>query len=98
LAAEKDDTGHENGGDHRIRTKREDNRSRPERKRRDERHNGPGSKNPKFVKDLRTKIDFQTLAEGRLFIKNSWMKVDAGMVIKHIRMAVEEEYSDIEIL
>jgi hypothetical protein len=56
------------------------------------------SKNPKFVKGLSTEIDFQVLPDGHFFIKKTWMKVDAGMVIKHIRMVVEEEYSDIEIL
>jgi hypothetical protein len=56
------------------------------------------SKNPKFVKELSTEIDFQVLPDGHFFIKKTWMKVDAGMVIKHIRMVVEEEYSDIEIL
>jgi hypothetical protein len=56
------------------------------------------SKNPKFVKELSSKIDFQILPDGRLFIKKTWMKVDAGMILKHIRMVVEEEYSDVEIL
>jgi len=56
------------------------------------------SKNPKFVKELSTEIDFQVLSDGNFFIKKTWMKVDAGMVIKHIRMVIEEEYSDIEIL
>jgi hypothetical protein len=56
------------------------------------------SKNPKFVKEISTLIDFQVLPDGHFFIKKTWMKVDAGMVIKHIRMVIEEEYSDIEIL
>jgi len=56
------------------------------------------SKNPKFVKELSTEIDFQVLPDGHFFIKKTWMKVDAGMVIKHIRMIVEEEYSDVEVL
>jgi hypothetical protein len=56
------------------------------------------SKNPKFVKELSTEIDFQILPDGNFFIKKTGMKIDAGMVIKHMRMVVEEEYSDIEIL
>lgn len=56
------------------------------------------SKNPKFVKELSTEIDFQLLPDGNFFIKKTRMKVDAGMVIKHVRMVIEEEYSDIEIL
>jgi hypothetical protein len=56
------------------------------------------SKNPKFVKELSTEIDFQILPDGHYFVKKTRMKINAGMVIKHIRMAVEEEYSDIEIL
>lgn len=56
------------------------------------------SKNPKFVKELSTEIDFQVLPGGHFFIKKSRMKVDAGMVIKRIRMVIEEEYSDIEVL
>jgi len=56
------------------------------------------SKNPKFVKELSTEIDFQVLPDGQFFIKKTRMKVDAGMIIKHIRMVIEEEYSDIEIL
>ncbi len=55
------------------------------------------SKNPKFVKEFSTEMDFQVLPDGHFFIKKTWMKVDAGMVIKHIRMVVEEEYSDIEV-
>lgn len=56
------------------------------------------SKNPKFVKELSTEIDFQVLPDGHFFIKKTRMKVDAGMVVKRIRMVVEEEYSDIEVL
>jgi len=55
------------------------------------------SKNPKFVKEFSTEMDFQVLPDGHFFIKKTWMKVDAGMVIKHIRMVIEEEYSDIEV-
>jgi len=55
------------------------------------------SKNPKFVKELSTEIDFQVLPDGHFFVKKTRMKINAGMVIKHIRMVVEEDYSDIEI-
>ena len=55
------------------------------------------SKNPKFVKELAVEVEFQVLPSGYFVLKRSRMKVDAGMFIKHVRMVIEEEYTDFEI-
>ena len=56
------------------------------------------SKNPKFVKELDMDIDFEVLPEGNFIRRRSRTRVDGGLLIKHVRMIVEEEYSDFEIL
>jgi hypothetical protein len=56
------------------------------------------SKNPKFVKDLDMDIDFEVLPEGNYIRRRSKTRVDGGLLFKSVRMIVEEEYSDFEIL
>jgi hypothetical protein len=55
------------------------------------------SKNPKFVKEFTVEVEFQVLTSGHFVVKRSRTKVDAGMVLKHVRMVIEEEYTDYEI-
>ncbi|MDH7513828.1 MAG: hypothetical protein QHH14_12850 [Clostridiales bacterium] len=56
------------------------------------------AKNPKFVKEFAAEIEFQVLPTGHFVLRKSRMKVDAGMILKHVRMLIEEEYSDYEII
>ena len=56
------------------------------------------AKNPKFVKEFAADVEFQVLPTGHFVLKKSRTKVDAGMVLKHIRMVIEEEYTDYEII
>ncbi len=56
------------------------------------------SKNPKFVKELEMEMSFQVLSQGYFVLKKSRMKINGGIFIKHIRMTVEEEYSNYEII
>jgi len=56
------------------------------------------SKNPKFVKDLDMDIDFEVLPEGNFIERRSRTRVDGGMILKRVRMLVEVEYFDVEIL
>ena len=55
------------------------------------------SKNPRFVKHLEMDIHFQP-GIGSLALKASHMKIHAGFLLKTMRLAVEEEYTDFEIL
>lgn len=56
------------------------------------------SKNPRFVKELWAEADIETLPGGRLFIKRTKFKIDGGIFIKHVRMIVEDSYTQIRIL
>ncbi|MCX7973876.1 MAG: hypothetical protein N3B16_05180 [Candidatus Aminicenantes bacterium] len=56
------------------------------------------AKNPKFVKEFVAEIEFQMLPTGHFVLKKSKMKVDGGIVLKHVRMIIEEEYSDYEVI
>lgn len=55
------------------------------------------SKNPRFVKHLEMDIFFQP-GIGSLALKASHMKIHAGFLLKTMRLVVEEEYTDFEIL
>lgn len=56
------------------------------------------SKNPRFIKELWAEADIERLSDGRLFIRRTRLKVDGGFLIKHIRMIVEDVYTDPRIL
>lgn len=56
------------------------------------------AKNPRFVKELWAEADIERLADGLLFIRRTRLKVDGGFLIKHIRMVVEDVYSNPRIL
>ncbi|MDD8025191.1 MAG: hypothetical protein PHI34_01665 [Acidobacteriota bacterium] len=56
------------------------------------------SKNPRYVKELWAEADIETLPDGRLFIKRTKFKVDGGIIIKHIRMLVEDSYANARIM
>lgn len=43
-------------------------------------------------------MTFQVIPSGHLVLKSSRMRIDGGIFIKHIRMVVEEVYSDFEAL
>lgn len=55
------------------------------------------SKNPRFVKTLEMDIRFQP-GIGSLALKGSRMKIHAGFLLRTLRLVVEEEYTDFEIL
>jgi hypothetical protein len=56
------------------------------------------SKNPKFVKDLDMDFDFEVLPEGNFIERRIRTRVNGGLFFKSVRMIVEVEYFDIEIL
>jgi hypothetical protein len=56
------------------------------------------SKNPKRVKELRMQMEFEENPQGYFIFKKIRMKIDAGIFIKHIRMLVEDDYTNFEIL
>ncbi len=55
------------------------------------------AKNPRFVKELEMTIDFQLLPGGYFVLKYSKTRVNAGFFLKHVRMVIEEVYSQYEI-
>jgi len=56
------------------------------------------SENPSMVKELEFRMTFEVL-EGRfLAVKSSWVKINGGFFLKHIRQVIEEEYTGFEIL
>jgi hypothetical protein len=57
---------------------------------------GP-AKNPRFVKELEMTIDFQLLPQGYFVLKYTRVRINAGFFLKHVRMVVEEVYSQYEI-
>jgi len=52
----------------------------------------------RFVKRLELAVDFRLLEGGELVPSRFKTAVDAGFFLKHVRLEVEEEYSDYEIL
>ena len=56
------------------------------------------SKNPMLVKELDMDIDFEVLPEGNRIERKSRTRVNGGPFFKHVRMIIEVEYFDIEIL
>lgn len=56
------------------------------------------AKNPRFVKELWAEADIERLPDGRLFIRRTRLKVDGGFLIKHVRMIVEDVYTNPRIL
>lgn len=54
-------------------------------------------KNPKFVKNLRIRMAFEVLPGDYWMFKSIWMRVYAGILIKKVRMEVEETYSNFTI-
>jgi hypothetical protein len=56
------------------------------------------SQNPKMVKELNMRIEFEVLEDRYLVLKRLQFKVNGGIFIKHVRQIVEDVYSDFEIL
>jgi hypothetical protein len=56
------------------------------------------SQNPKMVKELAMRIDFEVLDERFLVLKRMQFKVNGGLFIKHVRMIVEDVYADFKVL
>jgi hypothetical protein len=56
------------------------------------------SKNPKHVKELEMEVLFQILPGGFLILRKTKTRINAGIFIKRIRMIIEEEFSDYEVL
>ncbi len=52
------------------------------------------SQNPRFIKDLRMKFWFNEFDDNHWLPVTIWTHVHVGLVIKNIRMEVEEKYSD----
>ena len=51
------------------------------------------TKNPKFVKNFHMRMSFTVVPEGFYVLEKYWMKVYASLLIKKIRMVIEEENS-----
>ncbi|MFA9453286.1 MAG: hypothetical protein ACERK6_05155, partial [Candidatus Aminicenantaceae bacterium] len=56
------------------------------------------AKNPKMVKRFEMEARFRVLPEGYLVMEQSLMRLHVGLVVKSIRMEVQEEYRDFKIL
>jgi hypothetical protein len=56
------------------------------------------SKNPRFVKELWAEADIEAIAGKHLFITRTKFRIDGGIFIKHVRMIVEDAYTDVRIL
>jgi len=56
------------------------------------------SRNPKFIKEFDVDMDFRVTPEGYYVLKSSKVKINGGIFIKRIRMIVEEERSDYEVM
>ena len=56
------------------------------------------SKNPRFVKEMDIDIDFEVLPEGRFYRRRSLTRINGGILFKHFRVIVEQEYSDVKVL
>ena len=56
------------------------------------------SENPSMVKDLEFRMTFEILDGRYLAVKSTWIKVNGGFFLKHVRQIVEETYSGFEVL
>jgi hypothetical protein len=56
------------------------------------------SKNPIFVDEMDMEMNFKVLPEGIFVLKNFRTRASGGMLMMHIRMLIEQEFSDYEIL
>jgi len=56
------------------------------------------SKNPKYIKEFNIDMSFQVIPEGYFVLRKSRVRINGGIFIKHVRMIVEEERSDYEII
>ena len=56
------------------------------------------SKNPMLVKELDIDIDYEVLPEGNRIERKTRTRVNGGPFFKRVRMIIETEYFDIEIL
>jgi hypothetical protein len=56
------------------------------------------SKNPKMVKRFEMEARFTVLPEGHLVLERSLVRLHVGLVVKSIRMEIQEEYRDYKIL
>jgi hypothetical protein len=55
------------------------------------------SKNPKFVKRMRMKMEFTVMPGNFYVFKRFWMSVEASFLVKKIRMEFEESHSDVQV-
>jgi hypothetical protein len=55
------------------------------------------SKNPKFVKHMRLKMEFEVMPAGYYVFKRFWMSAEAAFLVKKFRMEFEESHSDVEV-
>jgi len=56
------------------------------------------AKNPKMLKRFEMEAWFRVLPEGYLVMERLLMRIHVGLVVKSIRMQVQEEYRDFKIL
>ncbi len=56
------------------------------------------SQNPKFVKEIVLKVEIGVMNQRFFVLKRTHLKVDAGILVKHIHKIVDEEYSDVRVL
>lgn len=56
------------------------------------------SENPSMVKELEFRMTFEILEGRTLAVKSSWIKINGGFFLKHIRQVVEEEYTGFEVI
>jgi hypothetical protein len=56
------------------------------------------SENPSMVKELEFRMTFEVLEGRTLAVKSSWIKINGGFFLKHVRQVIEEEYTGFEVL
>ena len=56
------------------------------------------SKKPKYVKEFEIEMSFEVLPQGYFVLRKSKARINGGIFIKRIRMTIEEEYSNYEIM
>ncbi len=56
------------------------------------------SENPSMVKELDFRMTFEILEGRTLAVKSSWIKINGGFFLKHIRQVIEEEYTGFEVV
>jgi hypothetical protein len=59
---------------------------------------GAPARNPKFVKEMRLVMSFKMLPGDVWMFKSFWMRMYASIVIKKIRLEIDESYDDFKIL